>query len=69
MQVITVTQKYKDRAILSKVMPTSYWNKKRTEDITERGAVLETKSALKSAEDAQAKEAKKEKVDQWGIKA
>jgi len=68
-EVITVTQKYKDRAILSKVMPTSYWNKKRTDDITSRGAVLETKSALESAEAAKQVEEKKEKMDSWGIKA
>ena len=62
-EVMTITQKFKDRAILGKVMPSSYWNKKRTEDITEgRGAVLETKSL-----DEVKKGSSEFKGDQWGV--
>ena len=42
----TIAQKFKHRAILDKVMPTSFWNKKRTDDITDNGAVLKTTEAV-----------------------
>ena len=62
-EVMTITQKYKDRAILTKVMPSSYWNKKRTDDITAgRGAVLETRSL-----DEVKTGSSEFKGDQWGV--
>lgn len=71
-EVQTICAKYKDRAILDKVMPTSYWNKKRTDDMAERGTVLKTTSVDEVravGAKAQEEESKKDKVDQWGIKA
>jgi len=69
-EVQTICEKYKGRALLNKVMPTSYWNKKRTEDIADRGDVLKTTAKL---DPALAKEAQQEekgkKLDSWGIKA
>eukprot|EP00616_Rhizochromulina_sp_CCMP1243_P006251 CAMPEP_0118965644 /NCGR_PEP_ID=MMETSP1173-20130426/3166_1 /TAXON_ID=1034831 /ORGANISM="Rhizochromulina marina cf, Strain CCMP1243" /LENGTH=460 /DNA_ID=CAMNT_0006914297 /DNA_START=13 /DNA_END=1395 /DNA_ORIENTATION=- len=43
-EVTSIAQKYKDRCIVSKVMPKSYWNKKRTEDIEQNGDVLGVES-------------------------
>lgn len=39
-EVTDIARKYKGRCIESKVMPKSYWNKKRTEDIMTKGDVL-----------------------------
>merc|ERR1711988_922305 len=49
-EVTTICQKYKDRCVLDKVMPTSYWNKKRTEDIETKGAVLSTEEVIVGTE-------------------
>jgi len=69
-EVQDICGKYKDRALLDKVMPTSYWNKKRTEDIAERGDVLKMTESLDPSLAAAAKEAEKgKKLDSWGIKA
>ena len=43
-EVTTIAEKYKDRCLLDKVMPKSYWNKKRTADIAEKGDVLKPAS-------------------------
>jgi len=73
-EVRDIAAKYKNRAILSKVMPKSYWNKKRTSDIEAKGAVLKTTAApdasvavAAAAAEAAAKAAGK--FDTWGIKA
>jgi UDP-sulfoquinovose synthase len=73
-EVTTICQKYKHRANLEQVMPTSYWNKKRTADIEARGAVLKVTAAPDAsvAAAAQALEEKAKaagKFDTWGIKA
>lgn len=47
-EVTTIATKYKDRCLLDKVMPKSYWNKKRTTDITETGDVLKEASAAET---------------------
>ena len=55
-------------------MPTSYWNKKRTADIEERGQVLKTAATPDASVAAAAKAAEEKakaegKFDTWGIKA
>lgn len=47
-EVTTIAAKYKDRCLLDKVMPKSYWNKKRTIDIAETGDVLKEASAAET---------------------
>jgi UDP-sulfoquinovose synthase len=68
-EVTTIAQKYKARAILGKVMPTSYWNKKRTADIEARGDVLSSPDAQQVAAAAAAAAAAAKSKDSWGIKA
>lgn len=73
-EVTTICQKYKHRASLEQVMPTSYWNKKRTADIEERGQVLKTAATPDASVAAAAKAAEEKakaegKFDTWGIKA
>jgi UDP-sulfoquinovose synthase len=73
-EVTTICQKYKHRANLEQVMPTSYWNKKRTADIEARGAVLKVTAAPDASVAAAAKALEDKakaagKFDTWGIKA
>eukprot|EP00615_Pteridomonas_danica_P006815 CAMPEP_0114359154 /NCGR_PEP_ID=MMETSP0101-20121206/22801_1 /TAXON_ID=38822 ORGANISM="Pteridomonas danica, Strain PT" /NCGR_SAMPLE_ID=MMETSP0101 /ASSEMBLY_ACC=CAM_ASM_000211 /LENGTH=422 /DNA_ID=CAMNT_0001502549 /DNA_START=84 /DNA_END=1352 /DNA_ORIENTATION=+ len=60
-EVATIARKYKHRAILSKVMPTSHWNKKRTQDIGTNGEVLKATTPEQEKDGAP--------LDSWGIKA
>jgi len=49
-EVTTICSKYKDRCVVENIMPTSYWNQKRTSDISTRGAVLSTEQVAVGTE-------------------